>query len=168
MSPSPIGRAIAVAVGIGMFAVAPASAETLLEAMASAYANNPTLNAERAALRATDEGVPQALAGYRPTISAGATAGITSSSGNVLYPRSISISIEQPIFLGHRTTNGVKIAETAVLAGREMLRNVEQNTLLAAAEAFMGVVRAQAILNVRREPEFRRAGARGGGAAERR
>ena len=151
MSLTPTGRAIAVAVGIGMLWVGPASAETLREAMAAAYANNPTLNAERAALRATDEGVPQALAGYRPVVSAGATAGVTSSGGSVLYPRSISVSVEQPIFLGHRTTNSVKIAETAVLAGREALRNVEQNTLLAAAQAFMGVVRAQAILNVRRE-----------------
>ena len=46
-----------------------ASAETLESALAQAYRNNPTLNAQRAALRATDEGVPQALAGYRPRIT---------------------------------------------------------------------------------------------------
>ena len=148
---SPIGRAIATAVGLGLAAVAPASAETLAEAMAAAYANNPTLNAQRAALRATDEGVPQALSGFRPTVSAAASAGVTNSGSGTLYPRTISITVEQPIFLGHRTTNAVKIAETAVLAGREALRNTEQNTLLAAAEAFMGVVQAQAILNLRRE-----------------
>jgi len=148
----PIGRAVAVAVGLGLCGIAPASAETLADALAAAYANNPTLNAERAALRATDEGVPQALAGYRPTVSAAASAGVTGSTGSTpRYPRSVSITVEQPIFLGHRTTNSVKIAETAVLAGREVLRNAEQNTLLAAVEAFMGVVRAQAILNLRRE-----------------
>jgi outer membrane protein len=148
----PTGRAIAIAVGLSLASVAPAgAAETLAEALAAAYANNPTLNAQRAALRATDEGVPQALAGFRPSVSAGASAGVNSTDGVTRYPRTVSITVEQPIFLGHRTTNGVKIAETAVLAGREALRNTEQNTLLAAAEAFMGVVQAQAILNLRRE-----------------
>jgi outer membrane protein len=148
---SPIGRAIAVAMGLGLASVIPASAETLAEALAAAYENNPTLNAQRAALRATDEGVPQALAGFRPTVSAAATAGITTTGGVTRYPRTVTFTVEQPIFQGHRTTNSVKIAETAVLAGREALRNTEQNTLLSAAEAFMGVVQAQAILNIRRE-----------------
>lgn len=152
MPVSRTGRAIAIAFGISALLVVPASAETLAQALAAAYMNNPTLNAERAALRATDEGVPRALSGYRPRVSANADAGISSSNGGpTLFPRGISISVEQPIFLGHRTTNSVKIAETAVLAGREALRNAEQNTLLAAAQAFMGLVRAQAILNLRRE-----------------
>lgn len=129
----------------------PSFAETLADALASAYANNPTLNAQRAALRATDEGVPQALSGYRPTIAASADAGISSANSNTTYPRGVSISIEQPIFNGHRTKNGVKAAESAVLAGREGLRSTEQQTLLSAVQAFMGLVRAQAILNLRRQ-----------------
>ena len=40
-----------------------------------AYQNNPQLNAQRAAVRATDEGVPQALSGYRPKVSVNASAG---------------------------------------------------------------------------------------------
>ncbi len=129
----------------------PSAGETLLEALAAAYANNAALNAQRAALRATDEGVPQALAGYRPTISASADAGVSTTSGVTSYPRGVGLTVVQPIFSGHRTTNGVKIAETAVLAGRETLRQVEQDTLLAAVRAFMGLVRAQAILNLRRQ-----------------
>ncbi|MFN5687934.1 MAG: channel protein TolC, partial [Bradyrhizobium sp.] len=42
------------------------AAQTLDGALAQAYRNNETLNAERANLRATDEEVPQALSGYRP------------------------------------------------------------------------------------------------------
>src|SRR5512132_3067421 len=42
--------------------------QTLQEALATAYENNPTLNAQRARLRATDEQVPQTLSGYRPTV----------------------------------------------------------------------------------------------------
>lgn len=148
-----MGRALAPAIVASLFAFSPASAETLAEALAAAYEDNPTLNAERAALRATDEGVPQALSGYRPQISASANAGISSSldGSPALYPRGMSITVEQPIFSGHRTSNGVKIAETAVLAGREALRSAEQDTLLDAAQAFMDLVEAQAILNVRRE-----------------
>ena len=123
----------------------------MAEALASAYANNPTLNAQRASLRATDEGVPQALSGYRPKVTGAADAGITAINGTTLYPRGVSLTIEQPIFLGHRTANGVKIAETAVLAGREVLRNAEQSTLLSAAQAFMNLVQAKAVLNITRD-----------------
>ncbi|MEJ0096927.1 MAG: TolC family protein [Bauldia sp.] len=127
------------------------SVETLAQALASAYTDNPTLNAQRASLRATDEGVPQALSGYRPTVSAGASAGITDSPSGTNYPRGVSLTITQPLFTGFRTTNGTKIAETAVLAAREMLRDTEQTTLLNAVEAFMNLVQAQAILNLQKQ-----------------
>src|ERR1700709_2346706 len=48
------------------FAAGAARAEALPEALAKAYQTNPQLNAERARQRATDESVPQALAGYPP------------------------------------------------------------------------------------------------------
>ena len=43
-------------------------AESLQEAFAKAYLSNPTLEARRAQLRAVDENVAQALAGYQPDI----------------------------------------------------------------------------------------------------
>ncbi|MGE0037157.1 MAG: TolC family outer membrane protein [Xanthobacteraceae bacterium] len=48
--------------------IAPGST-TLEAALAQAYFNNPTLNAQRAATRATDENVPTALSGYRPRVT---------------------------------------------------------------------------------------------------
>src|ERR1700756_5097002 len=51
------------------------SAQTLERALAQAYRDNETLNAERASLRATDEEVPQALSGYRPRVDATADVG---------------------------------------------------------------------------------------------
>ncbi len=42
---------------------------TLAEALALAYSNNPQLTGERAHLRSTDENVPTALAGWRPTVA---------------------------------------------------------------------------------------------------
>ena len=44
-------------------------ADTLFKAMEKAYVTNPSLNAARAGQRATDELVPQALSGWRPTIT---------------------------------------------------------------------------------------------------
>ena len=53
----------------------PGVPHTLAEALAATYANQPALQAERAKLRATDENVPQALAGWRPTVVMAGTAG---------------------------------------------------------------------------------------------
>jgi len=141
---------MAVAIAAALLVAEPASAESLSEALAAAYADNPTLNAQRASLRATDEGVPQALSGYRPTVVGSASAGIqnTNQTGT-FYPRTIALTVTQPIFLGFRTTNSVKMAETAVLAGREVLRNTEQTVLLDAVTAYMDVILAQALLSIR-------------------
>jgi outer membrane protein len=142
------------AVAAALIAASPAGATTLAEALAAAYSNNPELNAARAELRATDEGVPQAKSGYRPSIFANADAGVDYSDplpgpSSTRYPRGVGITIEQPIFLGFRTKNSVRAAESAVRAGREQLRNTEQNILLDAVTAFMDVAQAQAILSLR-------------------
>src|SRR6266404_2303537 len=89
-----------------------ANAETLESALAQAYRNNPTLNAQRAALRATDEGVPQALAGYRPRVNFQADSGYqnfqahTLSGGSYvttnsnISPRGGNIGLVQTVFNG--------------------------------------------------------------------
>ena len=56
-------------------ATLPARGDTVESALMQAYQNNPTLNSQRASVRATDEGVPQALSGYRPRITATGTLG---------------------------------------------------------------------------------------------
>src|ERR1051325_4477976 len=68
------GRAISIAAGL-LVAGHPATAQTLTEAFAYAYNNNPQLQAQRAALRATDEQVPQALSNWRPTVTFSGQAG---------------------------------------------------------------------------------------------
>ncbi|WP_249680939.1 TolC family outer membrane protein [Roseococcus pinisoli] len=62
-------------VASAILAAAPASAQTMQESLAFTYNNNPTLLAARAQLRAVDEGVPQALAGWRPTVVMAGNAG---------------------------------------------------------------------------------------------
>jgi outer membrane protein len=134
-----------------------ASAETLKEALAATYKFNPRLDAARAALRATDEEVPRALSGYRPTITGNADTswertttrpqppGTTRESN----PRGYSVGLVQPIFRGFIVVNTVAEAEATVRAGRETLRNTEQAVLLEAVTAYMDVVRDQAIVRLR-------------------
>src|SRR4029077_17660924 len=104
-----------------------AMADTLREALVSAYQNNPTLTAQREALKATDANVAIAKAAGRPQVSA--TVGVnkdlsrrgilqTEGSGpNVSAGRDISC----PLFNGGSVRNNVRAAETRVEAGRGTL-----------------------------------------------
>ena len=61
-------RAAALSLIVALSA-SPAQADTLREALARAYRENPTITASRAQLRAVDENVPLAKAAGRPTLS---------------------------------------------------------------------------------------------------
>ena len=133
------------------FAHAPASAESLTEALAKAYVSNPDLAAQRAALRAVDEDVAAAVSGYRPSISGQADidrADQSGSSGDAATSKSASASINQPLFRGFRTRNSVRAADSQVLAQRERLRSGEQQILQQVVAAYMDVVRDEAVLRL--------------------
>lgn len=155
---------VSFAVAILLLGAAPASAMTLEEALAAAYVGNPTLQAQRAALRATDEQVPQALSGWRPQVSVNASTGRAWIDGSATVPNvdrdptQAAATITQPVFRGFRTINGVEAAENAVLAGRSQLTSVEQQILLNAVDIYSGVLRDQAVveLNANNEQVLRR------------
>ncbi len=137
----------------------PAFAETLAEAMAYAYNSNPTLLARRAGLRATDESVPQALAGWRPTVSMSADIGKSTietrysgkTTDNSLNPWSVQLTVQQPLYTGGQTTAAIKAAENTVLAGRADLMNTEQTVLLNVATAYMNVLRDIALVDLNKK-----------------
>lgn len=150
----PIGGLVLLAAMIG----ADASAQTLREALALAYQTNPQLDAARAQLRAVDEGVPQAQAGWRPTVTVSAFAGVEDSNRNVtrdqdLVPRSAGVNITQPLYRGGRTQAQIRAAEALVQAQRARLHSIEQTILLQAVTAYMDVVRDQAIVELNRNNE---------------
>ena len=139
----------------------PVSAETLKGALESAYRNNASLNADRAGVRVTNEGVPLAKSGYRPTISATASLEYAATNGSASYTETassrIGISINQALFDGFQTKNNVAAATAEVFAARENLRNSTQNVLLDAVSAYVDVDRASAIVGLRnRNLEFLR------------
>ena len=152
------GICLGVTICIGIAANA-AWAESLPEALAKAYQSNPQLNAERARQRATDENVPQALAGYRPQIVAGLGAGLQAVRdllpGNTvqsatLKPWTIGLTVTQTLFNGFKTANSVRVAELQVQAGREALRNVGQGVLLDAATVYTNVLANQSLVEAQR------------------
>ncbi len=152
-------RAIS-ACGAGVFALAVASAansETIGGALTKAYLNNPDINAQRAAVRASDEGLPQANAGYLPTVSATADAGVTNADGvpslsggtdQTTFPRDYGVTVKENLFNGNKTFNSVRKAESTVLGQREQLRFTEGNTLLSALTFYMNVMRDAATLDL--------------------
>jgi TolC family type I secretion outer membrane protein len=152
---------IAVLTLLSMTALAitgPASAESLRDALAKAYATNPELLSERANLRAVDEGVPQALSNWRPTVTLSGDAGyekVDTTSSSVRHPKSVELTVSQPIYRGGRTVNETRQAEQDVLAGRARLHSREQGVLLSATSAYMAVVRDEAVLRLNRANEQR-------------
>ena len=122
-----------------------ALADTLNGSLILAYMNNPTLNAQRAAARATDEGVPQALSGYRPRVTFNGSVGAqyidsttrsstfapsyTQLSGN-MTPSNVGVTATQTLYNGFQTSNRTRQAESQVQAAREQLRVSEQGVLL--------------------------------------
>ena len=144
----------------------PAQAQSLQEALAAAYSNNPELLAARANLRSRDEAVPQALANWRPSveINGDIARSHTDLSNRAVdrtqtrTPRGVELEVRQTLFRGFRTVAAVDKAEFDVRAERARLRGTEQDVLLDAVGAYMAVVRDEAVLrlNISNEQVLRR------------
>jgi len=154
--------AVVLAATLGVAAPSDAWAQSLEDALASAYANNPTLQARRAQLRAVDQGVPLAKSGWRPQVSVSGETGWQQTSRDLgtgrfdtttTRPSSVSVNISQPIFTGFRTFAQVDQAENNVMAERANLVAVEQQVLLDAAVAYLNVVRDRAVVELNRNNE---------------
>src|ERR1700733_1787166 len=145
----------------------PALADTIEAALVRAHQNNPQLNPQRAAVRATDENVPQALSGYRPKVALTASAGYQYTDTNSTQggtpdaiarteihganaPRAAGITVTQTLFNGNQTANKTRAAESQVSGAREALRVLEQTVLLSAATIYMDYLRDAAIVEVQK------------------
>ncbi len=157
--------------GIATSAIAPASAETLADALRDTYVQSPRLDSERARQRATDELVPQALAGWRPFIRAtgdltlvkqreddkahssivrdGQNQHVQSESNRTvenLTQVNTGLLAQQSLYAGGETVAGTRRAESQVLSGRARLTGAEQEALFASVEAYAAVSRARSVL----------------------
>lgn len=144
-----------------------AHGQTLDEALAAAYRNNPTLTGERAKLRAVDEQVPQALSDWRPKVDVVGDVGTSANMSNGSTgtdrrqhrdPRTLGLTLSQSLYKGGQTQAAISGAENTVSAERHHLSVVEQTVLLNAVKAYMDVFRDQAVLelNINNEQVLKR------------
>ena len=159
--------AAALAGGVSVLAMSGlANAQSLEETLVLAYNSNPTLQAERARLRATDEQRVQAGAARLPSVSASASIArqhtesestfvidgnrVPSNSESDATPKNYSITAEQAIYQGGQISGQIDQATAVVMAGREALRSTEQAVLVDAVTAFMNVRRDARVVDIRR------------------
>ena len=140
---------------------------TLMESLAATYANQPALQAERAKLRATDENVPQALSGWRPTVVMAGTAGYGDGMSRIFSGPArgflnsqtdrligtAQATLTQPLYTGGKTQANVNRAKNQVMAERANLIAQEQTSFLNTVIAYVGngtasigVIEAQQLL----------------------
>ena len=123
----------------GLFVSLPARAETLADALISAYKNSNLLDQNRAVLRAADEDVASAVAALRPVLQWVAEVDLADTAQANGLLSSLSLQGQVMLLDFGRSRIGIDIAKESVLATREALVGVEQNVLLAAVQAYFGV-----------------------------
>ncbi len=131
---------------------------TLAEALGIAYETNPQLTGERAHLRSTDENVPTALAGWRPTIAVtgfygyGAGKYEEAQAATIFSPAteltvknnrvesSETATVTQYIYRGGRTTSTTHEAVNSVYAERARLIAEEETVFSDTVNAYVTLV----------------------------
>ena len=113
-------------------------ANTLFDSLNSAYLNNPKLNAERANKRASMEEQRGSYSEFLPSVT---ISGYISEQNNAgtsesnFEPSEQSMKIEQKIFQGFGGVANLKKKKYGYNIAEFKLKKIEQETLLAAAEA---------------------------------
>ena len=131
-----------------------ARAISLSDALRFAYESNPTLRAARTELLATQELLPQAQAGWKP--SAEVTGDVThydidsdGTGGDADgTEKNLGAQITQPLYRGGRTVAGTSSARNVIMAQRAFLMATEQDILLQVVTAYMNVLRDQTLYDL--------------------
>lgn len=151
-------------IGFGLLAPVSATSETLADALVGAYNNSGLLDQNRAVLRAADEDVAIAKSALKPvvrwtgdltqnfnrTISGGSAFALpgTRTSTDQLTT-SINLIASLLVYDFGASRFSVEAAKETVLATRETLVSIEQQILLRAVDAYMGVIQAEQIVSLR-------------------
>ncbi len=149
LMPALVAPLIAASVSL---APAPLVAETLTDALISAYRTSPELKAQRATLRGSDEDVARALAARRPTLNAQASAGVNHSFAFNRDTRFATLNLAASLTLwdGGMTDLAIRSARAGVRLGRVNLVDTEQQVMLGALTAYMDMRRDEKLLDLAR------------------
>lgn len=152
-------RAVILGAMVALGAAVPLQAETLGDALVSAYRNSNLLEQNRALLRAADEGVAEAASALRPVVDFVARSSYVYNQQrpNFLNPSRISeglslsvgLSAQLTLYDGGNSKLGVAAAKEQVLATRQGLIGVEHQVLFGAVQAYMRLRLSEDIVALR-------------------
>ncbi len=136
-----------------------AGAETLDQALATAYRSNPQLRAARAGQRAAEHDVAAAKGGWYPKLNLTGGVARNNTTGRITFlpgppfsasldQSNVALRLDQPIWQGGTLSSQVNAAEDKASAAHADTRARESSVLLSAVGAYLDVVTAQAVLNV--------------------
>ncbi|PHY17190.1 TolC family outer membrane protein [Caulobacter sp. BP25] len=154
--------AIALAVAAAVMGRAElAQADTMADAITAAYQSNPTIQAQRAALRALDENYTRARAAYGPqaSISTGEEYGYAKgpqTRASLLRPPAAEdavnpateLSVSQALYTNGRYAARLAGVEAQIKASRENLRRLEMDLLVRVTNAYVSVRRDREVLRL--------------------
>lgn len=134
---------------------APVRADTLMDAVEAAYANNPTLVQQRFRQQSVNETYVQTRAQYGPTVSVSATAQYEHQKLRTIERNTnqgeLSFGVSQPVYSGGRIRGQVAEARANVRASEEDLRRTEGEVVRNVITVYAAVIRDEQRLNVSRE-----------------
>lgn len=151
------GRSVRVGVFALVFCSLPAMAhaETLREALTSAYRNNPSILSALLSVRSSAENIAIAKSAQLPTIGASVSASnsYTFNGNDTLDVPSVNVglSYNQTLFDNFKSDADIEAARALTDASRYSLKNSEQNVFLAVVQAYMGVIRDTQLVQLRQE-----------------
>ena len=131
-----------------------AHAETIREALTSAYQNNPTILSALLNVKATAENIALAKSAKMPGIAATATVSNSYTAGGTFTVEptaTVGVGMSQTIFDNFKSDADIEAARAYTEASRYSLANSEQNVLLAVVQAYMGVVQNTQLVQLRQE-----------------
>lgn len=140
-----------------------AVAETLEDALIAAHENNPNLEEARLAVRAAREDRAQAISSYLPSVGVTGSAGVQrvesdtdglfgpTTSQATIEPTTATAQVSQQLFTGFRRSGQSRLADANIASAQEGLRSRAQDVLLAAVDAYVGVLRDEEIVRLREE-----------------
>lgn len=145
---------------LGLAVSAPkAQSESLADALVGAYMHSGLLDQNRALLRAADEDVAQAVATLKPVLRWTATLtqnfgrvrnnAVTGTVDNNDLSTTLNLISEWLIYDFGARRYRVEAAKETVLATRDQLLDIEQQVLLRAVAAYLGVIEASEFVALR-------------------
>lgn len=139
-----------------------AHAETLADAITTAYQSNPNIQAQRAAMRALDENYAQARAAYglQASASVGEAYGYSKGPNTITSPfggtpvglegtsQVNELSVGQTLYTNGRYAARLAGAEAQIKAARENLRRIEMDLLVKVTNAYVSVRRDREVVRI--------------------